>query len=236
MALSAALVLSAVFWLPSALETRTARIVPPAMRAEIGREALASLTRSPVDERLCSAPAGLQALNRLSARVLGDEWRVSVVFGIDGFEASHLSGQLIVLGDDLLQRLDSPEALTGWLLAQKYAALATDPLLDALSYAGVRHTLTLLTTGTLPQNALDGYAAQRLRPASPLPESTGEVAQDLAALHVSPLPFAASLPETQDRLASELRAYAADLRDTDFQTRRLISDGMWLTLQAICAE
>ena len=85
--------------------------------------------------------------------------------------AAHLPGRLVVLGDDLVSRLDSGEALAGWLLAEAQAAALRDPLLDALRHAGTRATAALLTTGTLPDDALEGYAMQRFALAQAVPDA-----------------------------------------------------------------
>lgn len=225
-----ALAVAGAIYLPGVLVSRTAAIVPPAARVQIGREALESVFESVTTERICSDPEGRQALATLRNRVLGSDWRVIVVAGIPGAEAAHLPGQLIVLGDALVSRLDSPEALAGWLVAEAQARASTDPLLDVLRYAGTRATLTLLTTGTLPEGALRGYALHRLTqpPALPQAEALGAV---LDGLGISPLPYAMSLPPARQALAEALADRPAQPRAPE----RLLSDGEWLTVQAICA-
>ncbi|MCB1388471.1 MAG: hypothetical protein KDK12_04875 [Rhodobacteraceae bacterium] len=229
-ALLALAVLGARF-LPGVLVARTAAIVPPAARVTIGREALDGLVESATTERICADPEGRQALATLRNRVLGSDWRVVVVSGVPGVEAAHLPGRLIVLGDTLVSRLDGPEALAGYLLAEALARDARDPLLDALTFAGTRATLTLLTTGTLPEGALRGYARHRIQqpPAHPAATALGE---RLDGLGVSPLPYAISLPESRQALAQSLADRPAQPRAAD----RLLSDGEWLTVQAICAR
>jgi hypothetical protein len=221
---------AAFTWVPSLLVDHTAGIVPPAMRTQIGRAALDGLFRPPDNERLCTNPFGRQALTSLRGQVLGNNWRISVVAGVDGFETAHLPGRLIVVGDDLLRRLDSAEALAGWLLAERQAALADDPLRDALRFAGVRATLALLTTGSLPQGALDGYAALRFAEPAPRPDAQA-LAAELAALGVGPAAYALSLPTEDSALA---QAMADQPPDPGTGRRQLLSDGQWLTLQAIC--
>jgi len=226
-----ALLVAGAMWLPGVLVVRTAAIVPSAGRVQIGREALDGLFESATTERICADPEGRQALATLRNRVLGGDWRVVVVAGVPGAEAAHLPGRLIVLGDALVSRLDSPEALAGWLLAEAQARAVTDPLLDALDFAGTRATLTLLTTGTLPEGALRGYARHRLTrpPALPEAESLGAF---LDGLGISPLPYALSLPSGRQALAQALADRPAQPRAPE----RLLSDGEWLTLQAICAN
>ncbi len=228
-----ALLLAGMFWLPGVLTARTAVIVPPATRTQIGREALDTLTESAAGERVCADPEGRQALATLRNRVLGSEWRISVVAGVPGLEAAHLPGKLLVLGEGLVTRLDSPEALAGWLAAEALAERATDPLLDVLDYAGVRATLALLTTGHLPTDSLRGYAMTRLTRPAALPRADA-LGDWLEGLGIAPTSYALSLPQSREALAQALadRPSPPALRDAE----RLLSDGEWLTLQAICAS
>lgn len=219
--------------LPQILTNRTVQIVPQAMRAQIGREALDDLVRAAnpgrPSVRLCADPAGRQALTALRNRVLGPNWRVQVVDGLPGFEAGHLPGQIVVLSRDLIERLDSPDALAGWLLAQELAAQARDPMLDVLRHTGTRATLTLLSTGNLPDRVLSGYAAARLMGATPLPDAAA-LAQRLHGLGVAAGPYAESLPPAAARLAAILST------DEMRATAPLLSDGEWLTLQSVCQD
>ncbi|MCC5989321.1 MAG: hypothetical protein JJT95_16735 [Pararhodobacter sp.] len=218
-------------WFPPMLSNHAASIVPQAGRAQIGRAALDALPAAMPQARVCTNPAGRQALTTLRARILGSGYRASAIAGVPGFEAAHLPGRMILVGETLLLRLDSPEALAGYLLAEAQALEAEDPLRDVLRFAGTRATMTLLTTGHLPDNALDGYVAGRiaLPPASPDPEALGT---QLGALGLSPAPYAISLPASAAPLAEAL----ADLPrpGLDEPAGRLLSDGEWLTLQGIC--
>lgn len=228
----AALVALGAMVLPGVLVERTAAIVPPAARAQIGRDALDGLTLSSTRERVCAGAEGRQALALLRDRILGSDWRLVVVAGVPGFQAAHLPGRLIVLGDELVARLDSGEALAGWILAEAQALEARDPLLDALDHAGLRATATLLTTGSLPEHALDGYAALRFaRPAArPDPQALGAA---LDALGIAPTAYALSLGEADAVLVQALadRPAAASRADG-----RILTDGEWLTVQAICLQ
>lgn len=222
----------AAWWMPGALVERTAAIVPPAMRAQIGRAALDGLTLSPGGERLCTEPHGRQALATLRTRLLGADWRISVVAGVPGLATAHLPGRLIVLGSDLVERLDSAEALAGWILAEALVSETRDPLLDALDHAGIRATLALLTTGTLPDHALDGYARQRFRQTAQAPDPEALGAR-LESLGLAPTAYALSLPPQQAALAEALADRPAV---PGRATGRVLSDGEWLTLQAICTN
>lgn len=225
-----AMVVGVGLWLPGALVQRTAAIVPPAGRDEIGRAVLDTLVEGGGAARICADPDGRQSLATLRNRVLGNDWRVVVVAGVPGAEAAHLPGRIVVLGEALVARLDSPEALAGWITAEALARAEVDPLLDALSHAGTRATLTLLTTGTLPEGALRGYARQRLTRPPALPQAAA-LGDFMAERGISPLPYALSLPAGREGLAQALADRPAVPRGEP-----LLSDGEWLTVQAICAN
>ncbi|MCB1408677.1 MAG: hypothetical protein H6899_06455 [Rhodobacter sp.] len=228
----AAIAIAAALWVPGVLVDRTAAIVPPAMRAQIGREALDGMTLSASSARICANPEGRQALATLRSRVLGNDWRVSVVAGVPGFQVASLPGRLIVLGDDLVSRLDSGEALAGWLAAEALDIQAHDPLVEALHYAGTRATITLLVTGTLPEETLRGYALQRFARPPTLPEAEA-LGGWLDGLGIASTAYALSLPDSGQSLAQRL----ADRPTSAPRTAdRLLSDGEWLTVQGICTN
>lgn len=228
--LSFGLLVAAMTTLPGALVRHAAGIAPPAARAQIGRVILEDLTRPGSGVRLCGWPAGRQALTTLRSRVLGAGFRVNVVDGLPGFQVAAVPGRLILISRALLERLDSPEALAGYLLAQEIRVLAYDPLLPVLAHAGTRATIALLTTGTLPPEALAGYGAQALPGPLVLPEAD-ILADRFATLPLWPVPFALSLPADLAATAEQL----ADMpRDPAMGLGRLLSDGEWLTLQGIC--
>lgn len=227
----ALVVLASVFWLPPALIDHTAGIVPPAGRAQIARAALDTLPASFQGARVCTHAGGRQALATLRARILGGTYRAVAISGVPGFEAAHLPGQLILLGEGLLSRLDTPKALAGYLLAEEHAARSHDPLRAVLRHAGIRATLSLLTTGHLPDRALDGYLARRLThsPARPEPEA---FAAALTALGLSARPYADAMG-TDGAALIEAQA-AMPPGEAIEPAGRLLGDGEWLMLQAIC--
>ncbi|WP_209424299.1 hypothetical protein [Pararhodobacter sp. SW119] len=223
-----AVALAAWLWMPPALVDHTAAIVPPAKRAEVGRAALADLTLADGGPRLCTDPAGRQALTTLRLRVLGPGFTVAVLSGGAAFGSAHLPGRLVVIDARLLDRLDSAEALAGYLLAEEHALLTRDPMRDVLSHAGTLATFRLLITGNLPDPALAGYAAQRFAASRP-PADAPYLAERFAAIGVSPAAFAVSLPPGFEALT---RALADTPAPTD--QAPLLSDGEWLTLTQIC--
>lgn len=221
-----------VFWLPGALVSHTAGIVPPAKRAQIGREALEALTATQPGARVCTDAAGRQALVTLRSRVLGTGDRVAVVDGLPDLEAAHLPGRLVVIGRGLLERLDGPEALAGHMMAEIMAAEADDPLRALLRHAGTRATFGLLTTGNLPVEAFANYAALRLAQPLAVPDAAALAAR-FNALGVPVSAYAASLPEEAEALVQALADQPAPVVRG---TTRLLSDGEWITLQGICED
>lgn len=220
------LVLAAMLALPQALFQRAAAIAPDAVRGQIGRGLLDLLTGPGGVARLCADPAGRQALTLLRNRVLGPDWRVLALDGPADFEAAHLPGRIVLIERRLIERLDSPEALAGWLLVHEALHRDRDPLLDVLRHAGTWATLGMLTSGALPQQALVGHAEARLaRP--PVWPDPGSVGTRMAALQIGFAPFTASLPPSAARMAAVL----ATGPDTG---AALLTDGEWLTLQGVC--
>lgn len=226
--LALAAALASMLWLPQIVTSRTAAIVPEAMRARIGRDILEDLNRPASGMRICNDPAGRQALASLRNRVLGPNWRVQVIDSPVDFGSTHLPGRVVLLSRGLVERLDSPEALAGWMLAEELAAEGRDPLLEVLRHTGLRSSLGLLSTGTLPDGALTGYGRHALQQRAAWPGAEALAAR-LAALSVAPGPFAASLPQGQARLAAAL---PVDLPPGP----ALLTDGQWLTLQALCQQ
>lgn len=212
--------------LPRALVQRAAAIAPDAMRVQIGREALDRLTAQGGAVRVCADPAGRQALTLLRNRALGPDWRVVVIDGLPGFDAGHLPGRMVILNRTLVERLDSPEALAGWLILQAVLHQARDPMLDVLAHAGTRATLGMLTSGELAEDALRGFAEAQLARGTVWPDP-GLVAAQMSAVGISFQPFVASLPPQAARMAAVLAA------GPDAGVA-LLTDGEWLTLQAVC--
>jgi len=231
-AASIAVFAASAYWLPGMLVDRTADIVPPAMRRQIGGAALNSLFVSAAGERICTNPAARQTLVTLRNRVLEGGWQVSVVSGIPGFEIAHLPGRIMVIGADLIERLDSAQALTGWMVAETLADDGDDPLRDALHFAGIRATLALMTTGSLPDGALAGYAARRFAQPTVFPDAEA-LGSRLDALGQGPTAYALSLPASQTDLA---QALADRIARRAPQPVRMLSDGEWLMLQQICTN
>lgn len=220
-----------VFWLPGALRDYATRIVPPVKRAEIGQDLLDRITR--LTGKPCLAQDARLPLQRLSMRVLGPDRRLSLVVVPDGVRPStHLPGRLIVLGREVIEDHEDPDVPAGFILAEDLRARARDPLADLLDHAGLIASLRLLTTGSLPQSAIDGYAEELLsrRGAARLPDD-----QLLAAFQAAQLrstPYAYALDITGETV---LPLIEADPR-AEIGSREVLSDADWVRLQGICGS
>lgn len=223
----AVLGLLAVFWLPDALVRQTASMVPVSKRAEIGRQALADVTR--VTGLPCAAPLGLAAASHLSDRLFGAEKGQILILRNAPRPASHLPGGLILLSRSLVETPDSPQVAAGFALAEQARADLLDPLVPVLRHAGLGATLRLLTSGTLPPAALAGYAETLLTEApGAVPDET--LLEAFATAEVAAGPYARAVDPSGATVAPLIEE--DPFRDT--LAPPLISDEDWVSLQAIC--
>ncbi|MFC7703256.1 hypothetical protein ACFQXB_03485 [Plastorhodobacter daqingensis] len=226
-ATAAALLGLAVFWLPAALVSHTASVVPYAKRVEIGQRILQDMARDGMLS--CRAPLGLRAAARLRDRLLGPDGGEIVVIDEGLAATAHLPGRHVLVGRGLVEGHDAPEILAGHILAERLRADAEDPLLLLLRTAGLRATFQLLTTGNLPAAALDGYgAAVVAHPAAPVPEA--DFLARMQAAGVPTTPYAYSLDPSG-------RTTLGLIEGDPFRTvppRPVLADGDWVSLQQIC--
>lgn len=220
------LALLAVFWLPDALVRQTAAMVPEAKRTEIGRQALADVTR--VTGIPCAAPYGLRAAAHLSDRLFGPAKGQILIVRDAPQHAVHLPGGLILLSRSLVETPDSPDVAAGFVLAEQVRATAEDPLVTVLRHAGLGATFRLLTSGTLPQGALAGYA-EALMTLPPDPVDPQTLLDAFTAAGIASAPYARALlpPQTSGPLID-----SDPFRGT--LAPALLSDEDWVSLQAIC--
>lgn len=218
-----------IFWMPGALVTHTASVVPPATRAEIGRmaeEDMIRLTGLP-----CEQPLGVRAAERLAARIFGLEAPPILVLRDGVTNTSHLPDGRILLSRTLVERQDGPEAVAGYVLEEAARVAAVDPLIPLLDYAGTRATFRLLTTGTLPEDAVEGYADAMLRE-TPFPVDDAAVLAGFEAAKISSTPFAYARDRSGE---SVLGLIEADPYRGGSPTP-VLTDEDWVSLQAICLE
>jgi hypothetical protein len=167
---------AAIGWLPDAVRTRTADMVPASARAEIGLMAFDDITR--LTGAPCTEPTAQAALAALSTRLFGATNPPILLVMRDGLaEARPLPGDIILLPQALIRDETGPQPLAMAMLTAAGQAATADPLLPILVHGGFRATFTLLTTGTLPETAITGYGevylgggTQTAVSASPLPD------------------------------------------------------------------
>jgi hypothetical protein len=219
-----------LFWVPGALVSHTASVVPAAKRAEIGQGALDDLVR--LTGAPCDNPLGLEALDRMAERVFGPvNTPVLHVLpdGIDG--AQHLPGDVIVVSRDLVEAASGPEAAAGAVLVERLRSRAHDPMIPLLEHAGLAATFRLLTSGDLPEDALKGYGEVLLRrKPDPLPDQKILAAFEAAQIPSTPYGFAmdASGKATEGLISGD--------PFKGLSPSPLIPDGNWIALQTICTD
>jgi hypothetical protein len=223
----AVLALLAVFWLPDALVRQTASMVPDSKRAEIGRQALADITR--VTGLPCSDPLGLTAASHLSDRLFGPGKGQILILRDAPRPATHLPGGLILLSRNLIETPDSPQVAAGFALAEQARADLLDPLVPVLRHAGLGATLRLLTSGTLPPTALAGYA-ETLLTAAPGAVVDQSLLAAFTAAEVASGPYARAVDPSGATVQPLIDG--DPFRDT--LAPPLLSDEDWVSLQAIC--
>jgi hypothetical protein len=219
----------AVFWLPAALVTYTASVVPGAKRAEIGQALLVHIDRLTGGE--CHAPRADIALQSLKTRLgFGGEARIIVLAG-GAQPTAHLPGGFVLVNRTLVEDFETAEVVAGYLLAEGLRAGSADPLAQLLRAAGVRSTFRLLTTGEMSPEPLRNF---------------GETLLTAQAVDVDPVKLLQAFTEARIRVAPY--AYAVDVTgETTVQlieadpfagggAQQLLTDADWVSLQGICGE
>lgn len=216
----------AVFWLPEALENYTVTVVPSVKRQEIGEALLADIAR--VAGAPCSAPEAARPLDRLTRRVLPEGGRIAIVPNI-ALASTHLPGGIVLLDRSVIEDHEDPDVAAGYILSEATLASQNDPLAQVIDHAGLLASLRLLTTGTLPEPALDAYAEHLMAQPETRPDDITLLAA-FARAEIRSTPYAyARDPEGKDTRA---------LIDGDPRagqpSREVLSDADWLRLQSIC--
>ncbi|MBK1635821.1 hypothetical protein [Rhodovulum adriaticum] len=218
----------ALFWLPGALARHAVTVVPVSVRAEIGRDVLARITR--INGPACHARDGVAALERLTARVLPETGAQVVVLSGGTGRAAHLPGGLILLNRALVEDHEDPAVAAGFILAESARAARNDPLAELLRTAGPLATLRLLTSGRLPDAALEAHAKTVLNATPrPLPQDAALLAR-FAAAQLSSVPYAYALDASGESVLPLIEADPMRGRNVP----QVLSDGDWIRLQGIC--
>lgn len=224
----AALVLGlGLLWLPGALERHAVAVAPPELRTKLGNALLARMTR--LAGQPCTTPGAGRALARLAKRL--DVARIVVLPDAGGLAAAHLPGGIILLNRALVEDYDDPAVPAGHVLAERARAGLSDPLGRLLADAGPLATLRLLTSGALPGAALDHHAETLMtKPPAPVPPAA--LLAEMGAAEISSRPYAYALDITGESVLALIEGDPMRGR----LPRRVLPDGDWLRLQAVCGN
>lgn len=219
----------AFFWLPGAMTSHTATVLPFSKRVGIGRNLLADVTR--ITGSACSTRLGDAALAHLAQRLAPGAGLVPTILVMpEGIGLSrHLPGGLVLVDRRVLESSDSPDMLAGVVLAERLRAGQSDPVVDLLRHAGLAATFRLLTTGDLPESALRGYAEILLtRPLSPV--DPGALVARFAAAGVSSSAYAEAIDPSGETVAPLIDQDPGQ----DSAKGPVMNDEDWVALQGIC--
>ncbi len=223
----AAVLAGMALWLPGALLSHAASMVPPVQRAEIGRRLLAEIDLH--SGPACAEQQGIMALRRLGKRIMGEAGRIVVMPGRLGAPSLHLPGGIVILSQQALTEADGPELAAALVLAERLGAAREDPLVRLLRDAGPLAALVLLATREIDAEALAAHA-RHLAAAPPDPPPAADMRTALAAAGVPAAPYAHALDPTGETVRHLLEAdpFAAGAKPP------LLSDGDWVALEGIC--
>lgn len=218
-----------VIWLPGALTRYTANVVGAPVRAAMGQRLFDRIQR--LSGQRCSEPLANAALGRLSERVLGPgRAELAVLPGSLG-RAAYLPGRIILIDRTVIEDFADPAVAAGFVLAEDERLRLRDPMRRLLHQSGVVATLKLLTTGTLPDKALDAHA-EWLLSAPPLPLADRALLARFAEAGVTAVPYAYALDPSGETVLGLIEADPAP----PGTARPVLSDGDWVSLQGICGE
>jgi hypothetical protein len=224
----AGLVLLAVMWLPGALSRQALALVPEAKRTEIGARILGHVQRE--TGATCRGTLGTQVLGELGLRLFGEGRQVQIlVVPGDLPQALDLPGGIIVLDRAMVEEAGDPSVLAGHVLAAIAERTSPDPLAPVIEGAGFTGTMRLLMTGDIPGEVLEAHAARLVAAAPVLPPVATAVAV-FGRAGVPITPWAKAVDP-----AAEV---SAPLRAADPMAGRpgipVLTDDLWISLQAIC--
>ncbi|WP_252729695.1 hypothetical protein [Pacificibacter marinus] len=216
-----------VFWLPSALVRQAVTIVPGVTRTQIGEALLTRIER--LSGQPCDTVHGARALQALKSRLVTNGAGDIVVLRSGVQSAKHLPGGIILLGRSVIEDHEDPDVVAGFVLAEQQRAADVDPLEHLLRSAGLMTSLRLLTSGEIPNEALDTYAEELMRQ-DPAPIDTERLIDRFAAAEVRTGPYAYAQDITGVSTLPLIEADAVRVQSA----RPVLADGNWVALQNIC--
>ena len=223
LAILGVLVLAGLIWMPGALARQAVTGLSMAKRSEIGATILGHIQR--VTGPTCRDPAGVEALARLHARVLGPDVPGQAVVLPDSLDGPlYLPGGLIVLSRDMVEGTEDPAVVAGQIVAARAGRGVWDPIEILLQDEGLGATFALLTTGEIDREVLADHA-RHLLTNPPLLAEPGTLATAFDTARVPMLPWAATVGGAALDTAREAGPG---------ESAPLLTDGDWVALQNIC--
>lgn len=224
MSAAAAVVFVAFFWLPGALASYTAAILPDAARDKMGRDLtgyIRQLTGAP-----CETGPGRRSLDSLAARLFPDKKVRIEVLPSALATTQHIPGGTFLISHTLVEDFETPDVLAGFLLAEDLRRTGLDPMESILRHAGFSGAFRILTTGDLRGETLKAHA-EILITMVPAPVPANDLAAEAQSAGVSLASFAQAIGWDTE---AALRAF----QQTETELAPLLGDGDWLALQQIC--
>lgn len=218
----------ALFWLPGRFIDYTAAMLPQPTRQALGEMALRDLAR--VTGSPCTGSAGEAALAAMAERIAPDDPpRIRVLQG--GLSRpTALPGGYVLLPAALLDKTDGPDALAGFVLAEKRRAFGRDPTKFLLRYAGLWATLRLMTSGEMAATSLAGYG-EVVSQTDPKPLDDETLLSAFKTAGISSAAYGYALDASGQ---SSLGLIEADPLPRGSHPA-VLDDAAWLGLQAICS-
>ena len=217
----------AIFWLPDALVGYATRILPDVKRLELDQALSREITR--LTGQPCRGAFGLAALGRMKARLNLPLDMQLTVQDTGRARAIVLPGGTAVLDRRLVEDSETAEVTAGYLLAAQAQAATYDPLHLLLKHAGPMNAVRLLTSGKLAPDTLMGFSERLLLTNLP-PASPEDMLARFETARLAASPYAYALDVTGE---STLPLIEGDPM-AGTQTPPVLTDGDWLSLQAIC--
>ena len=219
--LAACVIAVAAIWGPGAFTRQTLSVVPDSKRTEIGATILGHYQR--LTGPTCRNALGTAPLATLKNRLMGRDAKGQIVV-VQALPqgATVLPGGIVLVDRALIERLDDPAIVSGFVLAAIAGRDSHDPLSDVLDDAGLGAAFTLFTTGDVSSDVLRAYA-QSLKTLAMTPIDPDNL---MTAFDAADVPFG---PYAQ------LRGLDGVARDQNAPAAPILNDSDWVRLQGICA-
>ncbi|MGB0797725.1 MAG: hypothetical protein ACPGRD_00210 [Planktomarina sp.] len=220
--------MAGLFWVPNALISYAANVLPDVKRVQLGHSMLAHLDQT--DGPICTGPYGAEAAEQIARRIdASGSLEIAILPGT-GAAPIVLPGSLVVLFENMVVGTDDPAVTAGHILAAQIRALRQDTLKTLLTQAGPRIAISLISSNTLTPQQVGTLvdAAQHPR-AQEINAATLVTAFEIAEISASP--YADHLPAN---------GLSSVLKDNDpypaGTPQPILPDGAWLGLQSICSD